>query len=150
MLQETVVTWHTDTSNPTSSTQIFSNIKVNGILMRGKQDTGAEVNVMPLNVFDQLNLKLNGNLELWPCNDIQVVGYSKQSVKIVGKVNITCTHADIVRKCIFYVTDINVTKILLGLNFCRAFNLVTVNCDDNCVCKKIAVDFINRTRTSQH
>ena len=52
------------TSNPTSSTQIFSNIKVNGILVRGKQDTGAEVNVMPLNVFDQLNLKLNGNLEL--------------------------------------------------------------------------------------
>ena len=112
--------------------------------MRGKQDTGAEVNVMPLNVFDQLNLKLNGKLELWPCNDVQVVGYSKQSVKIVGKVNVTCTHADIIRKCIFYMTDMNNTKILLGLNFCRVFNLVTVNCDDNCVCKKITVDIINK------
>ena len=88
------------TSNTTSSTQIFSNIKVNGILVRGKQDIGAEVNVMPLNVYDQLNLKLNGKLGLWTCNDIQVVGYRKQSVKIVGKVNMTCTHADIVRRCI--------------------------------------------------
>ena len=61
----------------------------------------------------------------------------------MGKVNDTCTHADIVRKCIFYVTDINDTNILLGLNFCRAFNLVTVNCDDSCVCKKIAVDVLN-------
>ena len=78
---------------------------------------------MPLNVFDQLYLKLNGNLKLQPCNDVQVVGYSKQSVKIVGKANVPCTHADIVRKCIFYVTDINGTKILLGLNFCRVFNL---------------------------
>ena len=49
---------NTLTTNLMSSTQIFSNIKVNGILVRGKQDTGAEVNVMPLNVFDQLNLKL--------------------------------------------------------------------------------------------
>ena len=39
----------------------------------------------------------------------------------------------------FYVTDINNTKILLGLNFCMAFNLVTVNCDDNFFCKKIDV-----------
>ena len=54
------------TSNPMPSTQIFSNIKVNDISVRGKQDTEAEVNVMPLNVFNQLNLKLNGNLELQP------------------------------------------------------------------------------------
>ena len=45
-------------------TQIFSNIDVNGVLTRGKQDTGAEVNVMPLNVYDQLNQNLNGKLEL--------------------------------------------------------------------------------------
>ena len=38
---------------------------------------------MPLNVYDQLNMKLNGDLQLKPCNDIKVVGYSKQSVSIV-------------------------------------------------------------------
>ena len=38
-------------------TQIFSNIEMNGVLIHGKQDTGAEINAMPLNVYDQLNQK---------------------------------------------------------------------------------------------
>ena len=60
--------------------QIFSNIEIDGVLVRGKQDTGAEViNAMPLNVYNQLNQKLNGNLELKPCGDVKVVGYSKQN-----------------------------------------------------------------------
>ena len=39
-----------------------------------------------------------------------------------------------------YVVD---TKVILGLQFCRAFNLVMVNCDDKCVCKQIPIDVIN-------
>ena len=35
-------------SNPT---QMFSNIDIEGILVCGKQDTGAEINAMPLNVL---------------------------------------------------------------------------------------------------
>ena len=67
-------------------------------LIRGKQDTGAEINVMPLNVYDQLNQKLNGKLELRHCDKIRVTGYSKQSVEIVGKVSVTCTHATTIKK----------------------------------------------------
>ena len=63
-----------------SPTQIFSNIEIDCMLICGKQDTGTEVNAMPLNVYDQLNQKLKGNLELKPCGDIKVVGYSKQLV----------------------------------------------------------------------
>ena len=78
----------TSESKPvTSPTQIFSNIEIDGVLICGKQDTGAEISVMPLNVYDQLNLKLQGKLQLKPCGDIKVVGYSKQSVKIIGKVS---------------------------------------------------------------
>ena len=59
-------------------TQVFSNTEIDGVLICGKQDAGAEVNAMPLNVYDQLNQKLKGNLELKPCGDVKVVGYSKQ------------------------------------------------------------------------
>ena len=62
--------------------------------VHGKQDTGAELSVMPLNIYDQLNLKLKGELKLNPCNDVRVIGYSKQSVIIMGKVTVTCSHAD--------------------------------------------------------
>ena len=43
--------------------QVFSNIDIDGVLIHGKQDTDAEINIMPLNVYDQLNQKLHGNLE---------------------------------------------------------------------------------------
>ena len=118
-----------DTLTTTSPTQVFSNIQINGIPVKGKQDTGAEISVMPLNIFDQLNSKLKGKLKLCPCNDIQVIGYSKQSVKIVGKVTVTCSHADTTKHCVFYITDLTDTKILLGLTFCKVFNLVKILCD---------------------
>ena len=61
----------------------------------------------------------------------------------LGTPTLTCTHANIIKKCNFFITDIIDTKVILGLQFCRAFNLVKINCDDNCVCKQIAVDVIN-------
>ena len=84
-----------------SPTQSFLNIQINGIPVKGKQDTGAEISIMPLNIFDQLNTKLKGELKHCPCNDVQVIGYSKQSVKIVGKVIVTCSFADTTKHCVF-------------------------------------------------
>ena len=126
-----------------SQTQIFSNIDMNGVLIRGKQDTGAKVNAMPLNVYDQLNQKLNGKLELRPCDKIRVIGYSKQLVEIVGKVSMICTHATTIKKVNFYITNLVNTKVILGLQFCRVFNLVTVNCNEHCVCKEVAAEALN-------
>ena len=34
-----------------SNTQSFSNIQINGITVKGMQDTGAEICVMPVNIF---------------------------------------------------------------------------------------------------
>ena len=88
------------------ATQIFSNINMNGVIIRGKQDTGAEINAMPLNIYDQLNQKLKGKLELKPCDKVRVIGYSKQSVEIVGKVSVTCTHTTTIKKVNFYITNL--------------------------------------------
>ena len=103
-----------------SNTQSFSNIQINGVTVKGKQDTGAEICVMPLNIFDRLNYKLNGGLKLCPSNDVQVIGYSKQTVEIVGKVMVNCTHLNTTKCCVFYVTNLTDSKILLGLTFCKA------------------------------
>ena len=132
-----------NTLTMTSPTQSFSNIQINGIPIKGKQDTGAEISVMPLNIFDQLNTKLNGELKLCPCNDVQVIGYSKQSVEIVGKVTVNCSHANTTKRCVFYITNLTDSKILLGLTFCKAFDLVKILCDNNCLCKKMMVDVLN-------
>ena len=98
---------------------------------------------MPLNIFDCLNSKLNGELKLCPCNDVQVIGYSKQAVEIVGKVTVNCTHLNTTKHCIFYVTNLTDSKILLGLTFYKAFDLVKIICDDDCTCKKVTMDILN-------
>ena len=128
----------------TSDTQSFSNIQINGITVKGKQDTGAEICVMPLNIFNHLNSKLNGELKPCPCNDIQVIGYSKQSVEIVGKVAVICMHTNTTKRCVFYITNLTDSKILLGLTFCKVFDLVKIICDDDCTCKKATVDVLNK------
>ena len=87
----------TPQSNPT---EMFSNIEIEGVLVHSKQDTGAEINVVPLNVYDQLNMKLNGDLQLKSCNNVKIVGYTKQSVSIVGKIAMTCTHANVIKMLI--------------------------------------------------
>ena len=97
---------------------------------------------MPVNIFNRLNSRLNGELKLCPCNDIQVIGYSKQSVEIVGKVTVNCTHANTTKRCVFYITNLTDSKILLGLTFCKTFDMVKVICDD-CVCKKKMVEVLN-------
>ena len=49
---------------------------------------------------------------------------------------------------IFYITDLNDTKILLGLNFCKLFDLVKIQCDEQCVCRKVAFDILNKAISS--
>ena len=109
-----------------SSTQVF--FKHQDQWNFGSWQTGhlCRIECDAIEYFDQLNLKLKGEFKLNLCNDVRVIGYSKQSVKIVGKVVVTCAHADTTKRYVFYVTDLNDTKILLGLTFCKAFNLVKI------------------------
>ena len=64
-----------------SATQIFSNIDVNGVIIRGKTRHWWEINAMPLNIYVQLNQKLNGKLELRPCDKIKVIGIANNQWK---------------------------------------------------------------------
>ena len=95
-------------------------------------------------MYDQLNQKLNGKLELRPCDKIRVIGYSKQSVDIVGKVSVTCTHATTIKKVNFYMTNlVDIPKSYWACNSAEHSTLVSANCDDNCVCKEVAVEALN-------
>ena len=43
---------HPVTPVKSQPTQVFSNTEIDGVLVCGKQATGAEINAMPLNVYD--------------------------------------------------------------------------------------------------
>ena len=80
--------------------------------------THAELSVISLNILTSWTWSsmVNSNLTLIQC---QSDWLQQQSVKIVGKVVVTCAHADTTKRCVFYVTDLNDMKILLGLTFAR-------------------------------
>ena len=87
----------TSTSGESMSTSAYSNIQMNGVYVQGKQETGAELNAMPLNVYDELKPKCQ--LEIRPCADINIISYNKQSIECVGKVIVQCKHRGHDQKC---------------------------------------------------
>ena len=96
---------------------------------------------MPLNIYDELKQKCQ--LEIRPCGDVNIIRYNKHSIECVGKVVVCCQHKDIVKGISFYVMSVNDNKVILGLNFFKQFNLVSMHCGDECDCKKVSLDVIN-------
>ena len=66
----------TSTSGDLTSTSAYLNIQMNGVYVQGKQDTGAELNTMPLNIYDELK-----QLQIKPCADVNIIRYNKQSIE---------------------------------------------------------------------
>ena len=57
---------------------VYSMIQMNRLYVRGKQNPGAELNTMLLNISDQLKMKCD--LKLWPCGDIKAIGCNKEPI----------------------------------------------------------------------
>ena len=75
------------TSTSTSSGELMStsaylNIQMNGVYVCGNQDTDAELNAVPLNIYDELKQKCQ--LEIRPCADVNIIGYNKESIECIG------------------------------------------------------------------
>ena len=103
-----------------TSTSAYLDLQMNGVFVHGKQDTGAELNAMPLNIYDQMNMKLKGKLELRPCSDVNIVGYNKQSIECMGKVVVKCQHGNTTKNAAFYVTSVNDINTKLRSNDMKA------------------------------
>ena len=48
------------------------------------------------------------------------------------------------RDVLFFITDLNDTKVILGAKSCQEFNLVKIVCDDKCPCKTAEIMLINQ------
>ena len=45
---------------------------------------------------------------------------------------------------LFFITDVNETKVILGAKSCQECNLVKIVCDDKCPCKTAEIMSINQ------
>ena len=116
---------------------VYSNIELNGIVSKAKQDTGAQINVLFKTVFQ--TRQKNGKLPLYPKTCVKLFGYSNKIINYLGTTKIKCNHNEAEVDAVFYVTDVPDTKIILGLRLCVDLGLIVIRCDDECRCKNVQV-----------
>ena len=108
---------------------VHSNIEVNGIVLKGKQDTGAQINVLSKTVFQTLQ-KRNEKLPLYPKTSVKLVRHGNKTINYLGTTKIKCNHNRVECDAEFYVTDVPDTKIILGLQLCIDLSLIVIKCDE--------------------
>ena len=92
---------------------VYSNIELKGIVLKAKEDTGAQINVLSKTVFQ--TLQKNCKLPLYPKTCVKLVGYGNKTINYLGTTKIKCNHNGAEVDAVFYVTDVSDTKIILGL-----------------------------------
>lgn len=95
-----------------------SKVEVGGKLVEFKLDTGAEANIIPHKIYD--NLSMCGKLE--ETNEALSL-YGNHRVVPVGRVSLSCIVQERTLSMDFYVVDLESVPIL-GLEACTRFNLV--------------------------
>ena len=114
----------------------YSYVTINGHPVKVKQDTGAEVNVMSEHIFNKLGARNTLN----KVKTTNITGYGQNPIEYTGTCVFSVKHNNVTRDMLFFVTNVDDTKVILGSTTCQAFNLVKVICDDDCQCKKMKLE----------
>ena len=93
---------------------VYSNIELHGVILKAKQDTGAQINVLSKSVFQTLQ-KTGNKLPLFPKTCVKLVRYGNKITDYLGRTKLKCNHNSTQVEAIFYITDVPNTKIILGL-----------------------------------
>ena len=101
--------------------------------LQGKVDTGAMVTCMPLSMIEQIGLCL----ENFTRSTAQLRGVTGADLSNRGELRIQVTCNDITENITVMVTEFG-SDLILGLDFCKLFNLVTMA--DVCIQRQISVE----------
>ena len=65
----------------------------------------------------------------------QIQGYGKNPIGYLGTCVLSVKHNDVLHDVLFFITDVEDDKVILGAKACQQFKLVEILCDDHCLCK---------------
>ena len=66
---------------------------------------------------------------------VKILGYSENSIEYIGTCVFKVSHNNQHRDVLFFITNMNDAKVILGTKSCQELNLVKIVCDDKCSCK---------------
>ena len=123
----------------------YSNVSINGQIVQVKQDTGPKINVMSKSVFDRLsNGTTRNSVLLNKTKTVKISGYGENTIEYIGTCVFKVSHNNHHRDVLFFITNVNDTKVILGAKSCQEFNLVKIVCNDKCPCKTVEIMSINQ------
>lgn len=104
--------------NTNNRSSWYKNLEVANKIIKFKLDTGADVSILPKNVYDTLLIDSKLNF----CNTT-LITYGNFKVKPLGEVILKCSCNNILLNVKFIVVDFH-AEPLLSLNDCVKFNLI--------------------------
>ena len=87
-----------------------------------KLDTGAQVNVMPVQVYNSINTNKSNVLQP---TKVKLTAYGGNNIPVIGLCQLKCKYKTEVHNLQFYVVDAN-APTALGLKACQALSLIKV------------------------
>ena len=96
----------------------FISVKSNGSQIRYKMDTGVQANVLPLSIYNQLNIRPT----LTETN-VKLSAYNGESIPAVGQCELNLKNKNENYQVTFIVTD-SKSPPLLGLQTCQQLNII--------------------------
>ena len=106
----------------------YSNVTINGQMVQVKQDTGAEVNIMSKCIFDKLSISstTRNSVLLNKTRTVKISGYGENMIEYIGTCVFKVSHNNQHKDVLFFITNVNDEKIILGAKSCQEFNLVKI------------------------
>ena len=96
----------------------FISLKSNGSQIRYKMDTGAQANVLPLSIYNQLNIR-----PILTETNVKLSAYNGESIPAVGQCELNLKNKNENYQVTFIVTD-SKSPPLLGLQTCEQLNII--------------------------
>ena len=111
--------------NDVQADVVYSNIQLNGVTVKAKKDTGAQINVMSMTMFKDIQ-KVQ-RLPLFPKSCIKLIGYGNKTIEYLGTTKLECIHNGTKNNAVFYVTNVMDWKVILGLQLCIELGPIVVS-----------------------
>ena len=102
------------------ATEALVVISINHKDVRVKLDTGADVDVMPKRVYDQVTSE-----DKLKTTTLKLHGYGGDNIPILGSMQMKCKYKNTIKYVDFFIVETN-SRTVLSLQTCQAMGLVKV------------------------
>ena len=97
---------------------------------------------MSKHVFEKISNEVKSQIMLNKAKTTQITGYGRNPIGYLGTCVLAVKHNSVQRDIMFFITDVDNDKVILGAKACQQFKLVEILCDEQCQCKLMQKEIV--------